>query len=287
MILKELFIKTYQIVKFNLILVQPLLIFLFFSGILLTTLSRINQINPAAVIFFVLTLEIFCAFLAGWFNMFHKGIELYEKPAKDDTEKAMSSLELFKEFFPGIGQHFSRFNLGFILYILMFLLMLNIAGYIGNHAIGIPQSMNPNELISMFANENHAKEVLSKISDADKLRIAKWNLLTLLSTGIFGFLTIYFIPAMICADNTPLKALLKGVKTSFKKPIMTVLILLSFWISIFIVSIINAVSAENFILQLVGLMLFVFCIIYFNMMIFVYFEKYCENSCHSWTDSFR
>ena len=63
------------------------------------------------------------AFMAGWFFMTKKAIDLDKKNFDSEEDRAKASLGLIKEFTFGIGEYFFSFLGGFILYIGLFLLL--------------------------------------------------------------------------------------------------------------------------------------------------------------------
>mgnify|MGYP006870483952 CR=1 FL=1 len=284
--LADLFGKTFHIVRNNLILVQPLLFFMLLAGVFSSSLSGITTITPAAIVLIISNIALFCAFLAGWYHMIHKSIVLQTKPAKSEEERAVESVKLFNEFIPGVGRYFLDIVIGLILFFVLLFIVMNITGFIGQHYIGIPEGITKQDLSTALINEENAIKFLNSISNADKIKISKWYILTMTTSGLFSYLTMFWAPAII-AGNNPFKAYLISLKTVLKRPIATISIFLSFWISAFFISIINSLSMNNFLLQFLGLVLFVLSILYFTLMNFLYYDENSENNSTSWTNSFR
>jgi hypothetical protein len=287
MILNRLFFETFTIIKYNLVLVQPLLFFILLTGVFTASLSKITALTPAAGVLVVSVFAMYCSFLAGWFNMFRKSIENFSKPPESKEEKAVYSINLFNEFFPGVGRHFTKIFLGFILFIVLFFIVVNIVGIIGEKFVGFPQNFTPSEIFSAMVNEQKAVEFVHKMTPEDKLIMTKWNLLTLIFTGILAYLTMFWAYAVVSADKSPFKAYLASLKIILKRPFSTFCIFILFWLSILFTGIFNGIAPNNIFIQFFGLILFVFMIIYFTMMNFLYFVQNSENNINSWTDSFR
>lgn len=287
MIIPELFSKTYDLVKTNLILVQPLLLFLLLLGFILAPLSVHGVINMASIIMVFSVLGLFCAFLAGWFNMIHRCIKLSAKQGLTPEEKALNSIKLFSDFFPGVGKYFLKVVFGLIIYVFLLILVINFVGIIGQHFIGFPQSLTPVELSNSLVNEDKAMELLNKMSDIDKIKLAKWNILTIALTGLFSYITMFWIQAIVSANKNPIAAYFESLKTVIKNPVTTLLIYISYWASIIGVSILSSIRSINYIAQFLILMVLIFTVVYFTIMMFLYFERYRKNNCTSRTDCVR
>ena len=104
----NLFSKTFNIVKYNLVLVQPLLIFFLLLGIIISPLGGSSFGNPASIVIIFSILALFCAFWAGWFNMFHKSIEFSSIPVKSSEEKAINSFKTVKRISSGYWKVFCQ-----------------------------------------------------------------------------------------------------------------------------------------------------------------------------------
>ena len=280
----ELFIKSYKLVKDNLILIQPLLIFLLLIGLILAPAST-GGLN-IALIFPIIGL--YCAFGAGWFSMFHKSIQQSANKKPTAEEKAENTLNLLKEFFPGVVKYFLKVLAGVVVYSILLIIVVNFfGGIIGSKFIGFPTSVNSADLWHITMNSDNAQKLLAKISAADRIRILQWNLLSFSIMGIFSYLMMFWIQAMISEDKNPLSAYLESIRTVFKRPFTTLIIFISYWGSIIGISIVSSMNSLNVVIQILGLMLVTTATVYFTMMMFLYFEKYRKNTGNNWTNSFR
>jgi uncharacterized membrane protein len=102
----------------------------------------------------------------------------------------------------------------------------------------------------------------------------QWDLLGIIVIGLFSYITMFWIQAVIAEGKRPFKAYLESIKTVFKNPVATLVIYLSQCAGIIGVSFFSAAYSLNIILQFVGLMLLILVIVYFTMMTFLYFERY-------------
>ncbi|MFA6990123.1 MAG: hypothetical protein WC197_08655 [Candidatus Gastranaerophilaceae bacterium] len=285
--IKELFVKTFKLVKYNLILIQPLLIFMLLFGMLVNIISGTVKTGPALIVLIVSFVGLFCAFLAGWFSMFHKCVQNSMNENIDELQMTEKSLKLFHEFIPGIGKYFIKVLLGGILYVVLYYLFLQLAGYIGQHYIGFPAGITQQSLVQASYSEAKSVEFVNKLSSPDKILLVKNYLLILFTTGIFSLITMFWLPAIIADDKNPFSAYVTSFLKVFQKPFQTMAIFVSYWLASSIAIFINILGTNNFIIQFLGLILYVFVVVYFITMIFLYYEGYSKNNCTGWTDRFR
>lgn len=287
MTIRELFGKTNLLIRYNLILVQPLLLFCLLLGVITSPLGVGITLSPAVIIMLVSVFGLFCAFLAGWFNMFHKSIESFSMPIPSKEERAVNSINLFKEFFPGVGKYFLKIVTGSIIYIILFLILMNFIGIIGEKYIGFPKSIDLTNMSNFFMSQEKALEFVSKISQSDKIIIAKWNLLTLFCMGLFSYLTMFWVQAVVIENKNPAMAYLVSLKTVLKHPVGTIVIYMTYLTSVLAISFLGAAYPMNFVIQFIALMILILVLVYYIMLTFLYFEKHRKNNSISRTDSIR
>lgn len=272
--IKELFSKTYNLVKLNLILVQPLLIFFLLMGFILNPAGRL-RFDSAGIVLLLSVCGLFCAFIAGWFNMFYKSVELQSKPDLSPEERAVRSVGLFKEFFPGVGKFFPKIVYGLVIYgLLVFLafLLIHFTGIILVKYFGYSGGSKFSDLLNLIIADK-------KTSGLDTIAINQWNILSLL----LSYFTMFWIQAVILTDKHPVQAYFESFRAAIKAPLTTIVIFMSSWLSMMTISGFIAITYSNIFAQFLGLMLMILTLVYFIMMAFVYFERY--SNIHSGSDS--
>ena len=272
--IKELFSKTYNLVKYNLVLVQPLLIFFLLMGFILNPAGRV-RFNLTGIVLLLSVGGLFCAFIAGWFNMFHKSVELQSNPDLPPEERAVRSVGLFKEFFPGVGKFLPKIAYGLIIYgFLVFLsfLLIHFTGIILVKYFGYSGGSKFSDLLSLIIADK-------KTSGLDTIAINQWNVISL----VLSYFTMFWIQAIISANRHPVYAYFESFRAAIKAPLTTIIIFLSSWFSMMLISGFIAITYSNIFAQFLGLMLMILTLVYFIMMAFVYFEQY--SNIHSGSDS--
>jgi hypothetical protein len=263
-IINKLIPRTFNIVKVNMVLLMPFLMFLLLVVILLSPLGGINPFVLVAI------LALKSVFLAGWLNMFHMCIENIQNENISDEQKTLNSLNLYKEFFPGVGKYFQKIFWG----ILIFILITNLAESVIFHFLGNFKSFSMDKLPQTLNTKTDFIVFWDKISHADKIQFFKLAAFDLSFVGLFSYLTMFWTQFVVVEDKSPINAFVLSVKAVLNDPINTVLIFILTLISFIFIFVLNFMLGGNILSQLLILMLFAYAIVYYTMMSFLYFERY-------------
>lgn len=280
--------RSFKIFRENLMIVQPFILFMLLLSIVSGSLTHMPKgISPVLIVFLVSVFCLFCAFLAGWFQLFQAAIRNSHVEYKTPQEKAEASINAFREFLPAVGRFFIPITIAVILYILLFLGVIKLVGFLGSKYIGFTQNISPEKLSEVFSDQNKLKAFVESLSAKDRSVLVKWDLLMLGSIGLFSYLTMFWFPAIMLNGENPVKALFTGIKSAFIKPFLSLGIFITYWIANISFSFLSAMTAGIFILDLLNLMVMVFMTVYFIMVIFVYFEEHSADNIAGWTNLFR
>jgi len=263
-VIHKLIPRTFNIVKVNQVLIMPFLMFLLLVVVVLSPVGGINPFIMVAVI------ALKSVFLAGWLNMFHMCLENTNNENITDEQKTINSLNLYKEFFPGVGKYFQKIFWG----VLIFLLAVNIVESVIFHFLGNFKSFSLENLPQTLGTKADFVAFWNKISHVDKIKIIKIAAIDMSFIGLFSYLTMFWTQSVVVEDKNPIKAFVASVKTVLNDPINTLLIFAFMLISFIFVFVLNIMLGENILSQLLALMLFAYVIVYYTMMTFLYFERY-------------
>lgn len=261
---------TNKLVKNDLIITQPLFIFLFILILVLSPLAQASAITGGGMLLLTL-LALTAAFVSGWFNMFHKCVSNYSKLKCEDSEKATNSLGLFKEFFPGVGKYFYKIVLGYLLYAILFIIFFEIIGVIGALTIGIPETFNPEDFQNTTMTQEQLMELFNQIPEDIR---QKWYLLLFGSVFAYFYVLSFWAHAIIVDKKGVLASFLSSLKLTLTKPLLPFLIVSSFFLCMFILNLINLILPLNVFTWVINMFLSIYIIVYFIMMSFVYYEEY-------------
>lgn len=272
--------KAFNITKNNIIIAQPLVIFMLI--ITLTTAALTQQTNKIAYIIFAAANVLLCtAFFAGWFYMIKKAVEHNKKVEnneyKDDKEAAEASFALGKEFFPGVGEYFLPMTFTIIAYVVVYALLLFFSYKSGLRFLPHPH-INWTEFMTAANSTPMEMQKYVMTLSFDQLKaINLWMLFLGGAASVFAFLTMYLFPAVYDKKEffilTPFSAFNRNLIFVFKNFFGSfAIIVFLFFLNMFL-SVLSIFFSINIILAIAGLIISFYFMTYAVVLIFLYYEE--------------
>lgn len=276
--------KAFDITKENMILAQPLVIYMLVLSFTLAGLG--TQSNPALRLVFLTTnILLATAFFAGWFSMIRQGIFLNKKiengEFKNAEDRMKASWDLGKTFFPGVGDNFLNVTSTSILFIISFLVITYLFYKLGTNFLP-----NPNlDLNKMYAAANSTTAELQKYLlslSIDQIKaINLWGLYISGIVSAFTFATMFLFPAIFTNNKeekeffllVPFTAFARNVVFLFKNILGSIGIFVFLFSLNTIFSILSLIFNLNIFLSIVGLILSFYVMTYAMVLIFLYYEE--------------
>jgi len=266
------FQKAFKITNDNIILATPLVLFLFLLSIYLGV-AQAAPVNLASSILLLVTiLFMLSAFFAGWFYMVKKAVDLEKKEFIIDEDKAKASLGLIKEIPVGVGEYFFSFIGASILYAGLVFVILLVSYKLGFHYIG-DVGVSVLQLKEALTSTEAMKALVSSLSSDQLIKLNAWNILFLIVTCFYSFLTLFWPVQIVMNTKNPLTALFKSIRAIFKKPLSAIVLFLYITFINFVVSLTNAFSTINPILYFVSMLLYFYFLVYIVVLIFLYYDR--------------
>ena len=274
--INNLFQRTFSLVKYNLVLTFPFLVFWLILGFLLLPLTTGGG-NGGILFTFFLLAALIAAFLGGWLNMFKKCVETPTDENLPDDKRTYDSFWLFREFFPGVGKYFGKMFLGVLIYFFLFNIFMLVLEMIIVPIFGTFESFTQQEMMTALQDPDTTARFWEDISAADKSRIFKIAGFEIIFTFLFAYLTMFWSQLVVLKDFYPIKALIESFHTVIKNPSRTSVIFILNVVLILTVFFIGAILMVNPIFKLIMILLFVYALVFFVMMTFLYLERYEES----------
>ena len=275
--------KAFDITKENMILAQPLVIYMIVLSFTLAGLAAQTD-KILHFVFLTTNLLLGTAFISGWFYMIKQGILLnkriengeYENP----EERMKASWDLGKTFFPGVGDNFLAVTTTTIFYIIVFVATMFLFFKIGTHILPNP-NIDWKKLYSI-ANSTPAElqKYIFELNIQQIKAINLWGLYISSLTSAFTFATLFLYPALFKTKDkkefflfSPFIAFGKNIVFLFKNFIgsIGIFIFLMFLNTVF--SILSIIFNLNIILSIIGLILSFYVATYAIILIFLYYEE--------------
>lgn len=275
--------KAFNITKENIIIAQPLIIFLLIISFTLGALTQ--QTNKIYYLVFSTANLLLCtAFFAGWLYMIKKAI-FHNKRAenneyRNNEDKIAASNALGKDFFPGVGEYFLSITYTTIVYVIVYGLLMFVS-----YKAGLELLPNPHVNMQDFmaaANSTPA-EMHKYVYSLSFEQLKAMNMWMLFIGGIlsaFTFLTMFLFPAVYDKKETGFKMLLtpfiafnRNLVFIFKHFIGSLGILIFLFFLNIVFSVLSLLFSINIILSIIGLIISFYFMTYAVVLIFLYYEE--------------
>lgn len=280
------FQRAFKITNENIILTTPMVLFLFLLSIYMGIAKNAPTSLFSSILLLLTIVLMISAFFAGWFYMVKKAVDLDKNVLIVDEEKSKASFQLLKEIPVGIGEYFLSFIGAFILYCGLILGVMLLTYAVGIHFIGkIGLSL---EQLRLAMTSSAAMKALVKSMPMDELaRLNAWNILVLIVSVVFSFITMLWPVQIIKDTKNPLIAFFKSIQSIFKNPLGAIILFVYISFVNFIVSFLNAISTLNPILYFFSMLIYFYFLVYIVVLVFLYYDREIEakNNSNSGSDS--
>ena len=275
--------KAFDITKDNIILAQPLIIFLIVISFSFAGLAQ--QTNKILHLIFLTGNVLLCtAFFAGWFYMIKKGIEHNKKVQldvfKNEQEKNSASLALGKEFFPGVGEYFLSITYTTIVYLIVYALLIFACYKIGMYYLPKPNIDMQQFMAAANSTPAEMQKYVYSLNFEQLKAINIWMMFVGGSAFIFTFLTMFLYPAVFDKKEngfnlflTPFSAFNRNIVFVFKHFFGSLGIMVYLFFLNMVISVLSLVFNINIILAVVGLIISFYFMTYAIVLIFLYYEE--------------
>lgn len=267
--------QSFFILKQNIIITQPLIIFLLILTFLITPLQSLKQSNWIFLIIINLAL-LTVAFISGWFGMIKQTIFNHKLQLTDKQ----TSLELLKKFFPSVGEYFLPTCLAGIVFIIINFIFAFATIKIGNYLFS-DISVFIQMLQSTTKPIAEQKAFLEALSSGDLLLLNKWILFFIFSYFLTNILLLFYPAILFFKTKNPFKIAFYSVLCVFKKPLFAIGLCINLHIISFIVSAFSIIGNLNFILSMISLFITLIFMTYYIVVIFLSYEEMynSDNRC--------
>ena len=262
--------KSYKCVVENPSITMFFVIFLIGANILISYILS-TQSKTLGQILILCLFALICIFISGWFKVIQESMDL-------DNIKEKKYYALFLE---GIGENIIPTTLGTIIYSAILFLIIFISQYIALKQFGSIDFVL-NDFNSISQKNMNFMQYFQTLTSEQKYIIYGWNFCILCGLAIFNFAFLFYFPALILEKVEgkwkniflrPLIALWKNLKFFFKNFLWVLLISISIHIIHMILAILNAHFAQNLILSVVFLLIYIYFVAMVVMFIFNYYDK--------------
>lgn len=273
-----------QILKNNMIFIQPILFFILLLMLAMTYFVAGGVLSNAKLVLLVSVFLVAVSFSAGWFYINKLAVDDYN-PNDVQEEITAKTIKNFRQFFSGVGEGFVRFLFAYIIYFALYFLVILALVKLGVKLYGEPKIlMDFPKIVKTMTTQEELINYLNSVTMQDKVIFANWVLsITVLSSiaNFFGFL--YFTVITYTKKNI-FYSLFNSICFAFKNIVgCTRIIVLMFCLYMFlnILSVILGNNALSFVLLII---LFVLYLNYYVLLVFCFYNEKTEDNSNNRTE---
>lgn len=267
----KLYKSSFKVANDCIILAIPLVLFMWILSFYFAFSNAVINEPAEMILAFITVLFMLGAFLSGWLYMVKKAILISKQVYVMDQDRARDTMNLFKEVPCGIGKYF----LSFIGLVLIFLLILSIAGtlvyHIGMNFIG--HVFTQEQISTALASTEDMKNFIDSLSLEQLWKLNLWNMLVMGTTTLLSYLMMLWVPEIIYSTMNPFIALFKSIKKVILKFPKSLALFVYLSILNLVVSFISTFSILHPLLYLFVMVLCFYFILYVVVLVFSFYEN--------------
>lgn len=278
-------IKTsFNVLKDNLIVVQPLILYMILIGFVAQPVSFSLDQNLSSIIAISIVFLFTAAFIAGWFYVIKLSIKMKDDVYETPEEKGLAQISLLKQFFTGVGDYFIPVIGMMLLYLTLAIAFSFLAYKFGVHYIGsFDIKKDLVKILTIDAKESYSI-LAANTPSIEKLKIIYWGAYFSVLSLVFTFVTLFLGAALLYSSKNPVKAFCENLVFLFKNFFGAIGLIIFLSVLNFFVSSIYVISSLNIILSIIALLLTFFYMTYHVVLIFVYYDEKTKDTCNSGTE---
>jgi hypothetical protein len=275
--------KSIQILKYNLLFIQPLILFIFLilGGIAYISEKIIPM--PAQIVLLISGILLFIAFIAGWFHINKLAVKNYN--AEDSLEEYRNkAINNFKKFFEGVGGNFLK-----VLFAFGILSVLSMAAGYGIIKFcmafyGKPDILFQLPKIANAVSQAERLNIINSISLESQITLAKWFFTLNTASIIATFLYNMFFVIVIFENENVFKSIIRTLKFIFKNFWNCIVIIIFLQFLYILLNIISMLFGMNAIALFITILLFTMYLNYGVILLFCFYDEKSKDNSNNGTE---
>lgn len=271
-IIQSMFKRPSNILKNNMIFIQPLLLYLL---LLMTAMTFILAKEMYFVSKCMLLLSIFLmtiAFSAGWFYVNKLGIENYNSDDESDVV-ASKAIENFKKFFVGVGENFFKSFGGIIICAILYSVSIYAVGNLCLSLFGEPTVLMDMPKLAQTQTNAELVAYLNNISEADKIAFVSWIWAFVILTSVLNFFCLLYFAVLNFAKRNIFATLWLAVKFFFINLFPNIGIILAMFFAYLFLNILSFLIGAGTISFVILIILFTLYLNYYVLLVFCFYDE--------------
>ena len=249
----------------NSALMQPVIIFILFIMFFNMFMGNNVLYNPKmGIIFILLTVLLFSAFLSGWLYMVKWAVDNYKPFDKSDSEYAVKigkyNIDTLKKFFIGVGEYF----VPIVIVVVLSIIISDVLIYCGLKLFHIG-SLD-------FLIKTLSSQTVKDLPVINNNQLMFLGYIALV-TFVFHYLTLFWLPEIFYKTRNSFFAFFKSIGFLFRHFLTSCILYIFLIFCFFAFQIISIFAMFNQILVLIMFILFLYLIAYSFVLIFMTYKN--------------
>ncbi len=275
--------KSGEILKNNLITVQPLLLFLLIFMTALSYLFNKNMYFIPKIILGISLILMVIAFSAGWFFVIKETVMSYNGD-EDKEETALKSIQNFKKFFIGVGGGFLKTSGACILLFIFYSAVIFSAAKFCLSVFGMPNVVYEFQKMLHASSQAEIFNILNTITDKDKLIFSAWVLILNIVSSILNYFIVLYFAVLEFARVNIFKTFWLALKFGFKNILGSVFILFFIFSLYVLLNILSLLCGTGVFGLFVLIILFCLYLYYYVILVFCFYNEKTKNNSNNGTE---
>ena len=275
-----MFKVAYQILRNNMIFIQPLLLYMLLimsAGIFVAgrTIPSVTKIT-LLICFVLLTI----AFLSGWFHINKLGIEKYN-PEDEQEVVTKKTIESIKQFFAGVGEKFLKM---FFASIVMVFIYAGLSFCITNLCLNVcvnPTIIMDFQNIAKMQTNAEIMAYLNNISNEDKLIFINWVWTAIVASSILNYFGVLYFSVINSESENIFVSLWKTIMFFFKNIFSNIAIILVMFFLYFFLNLLSFFLGTNSFSFAILIILFTLYLNYYVLLVMWFYNEQTKNNSNN------
>ena len=264
--------KSAQILKNNLVFIQPLLLCLLLFMTVASFFVNKNVFMAGKICLSISMLLLSIAFTAGWLHINKFGIVLYEENATPE-EIANKAIDGIKKFFDGIGENFLK-TLGS--YVIIFICSIGVIYAVSKllvASIGEPKLIYELPKLAQASSQAEILNFVKNIPDNDKIVFSLWMIVSNLIVLVINFFSLLYLSVVNFEKDNFIKSVWITIKFFFKNFFESLFVMLFIFILYIGLNLVSLLLGTNSFSLIIFIILFTVYLNYCVLLVFCFYNE--------------
>lgn len=281
--LKTVIKKSFNVLKNNLIFIQPPLLLML---IILTAVSYSLNDAKAVIPNIILGISMILltiAFASGWFYINKAAVLSYDENSTKE-EITITSIKNFRKFFEGVGTNFANILLSSIIMVIISIIVFFSIFKVLSSSIGIPNFVYELQKVVNTNSQQELINFLNGISNHDKLTFFVWVLSVNIANVILNYVWTVFNTAITFENKNVFVCLKKAIIFIFKNLFQSFSIIVFTSLIYILLNIISSLAGTSIVAFIIMILLFITYLNYYVLLVFCFYNEKTKINCDNRTE---